>query len=329
VLRAGDRLLVEGKIAELATVQHATADVEVIDAELARALAAEPDPESAHFAEVLVPPRSSAVNATVRELALRARFGISAIAVRRHQRALHGPIGNERLRPGDMLLVRGTSAALNRLHAESGLVLLGAVNLPRVRRNRMRLGVAIVASVVLLPALGLTTILVSALMGVVAMLATRCIRPDEAYQDIDWMVIVLIGAILPLGEAMHQTGAAAWLAHGLLTITMPLGAYGLLAGLILMTTVLTAVISNAATAVVLTPIAVAVAAPLGLSPLPFVIGVMIGASNSFLSPAGYQTNAMIYGPGGYRVSDYVRVGGPLSLIVVVVATLAVPLFFPF
>lgn len=193
----------------------------------------------------------------------------------------------------------------------------------------MKIAVPIVIGVVLLPAIGVMSILVSALIGVIAMFLTRCITPDEAYREMDWMVIVLLGAILPLGEAMHRTGAAEFLAINLMGVAEPLGPHGLLATFLLVTTALTSVISNAAAAVVLAPIAVAGAASLGLSPMPFVIAVMIGASNSFLSPVGYQTNTMIYGPGGYRFSDYLRVGAPLSAIVVAAATFAIPLFFPF
>jgi di/tricarboxylate transporter len=228
-----------------------------------------------------------------------------------------------------MLLVQGTPESLNRLHQESDLALLGAVDLPEIRARKMKIAVPIVLGVVLLPAFGVTTILVSALIGVVAMFLTGCITPDEAYREMDWMVIVLLGAILPLGEIMHRTGAAGFVAHNLMSVASPLGSHGVLAVFLLLTTLLTSVMSNAATAVVLAPIAIAGAASLGLSPMPFVIAVMIGASNSFLSPVGYQTNTMIYGPGGYRFSDYVRVGAPLSLIIVVAATFAIPLFFPF
>jgi di/tricarboxylate transporter len=167
------------------------------------------------------------------------------------------------------------------------------------------------------------------MIGVVAMFLTRCITPDEAYREMDWMVIVLLGAILPLGEALHRTGAAEFIAVNLMGLARPLGPHGLLAAFLILTTLLTSVISNAAAAVVLTPIAVAGAASVGLSPMPFVIAVMIGASNSFLSPVGYQTNTMVYGPGGYRFSDFLRVGAPLSVIVVAAATFAIPLFFPF
>ncbi|MBR9989667.1 MAG: SLC13 family permease, partial [Gemmatimonadetes bacterium] len=326
VIRAGDVLAVEGKIPDIARIQN-DGGLEMADTELA--LQQAEDSDDVRIAEVLVPGRSSILRQTVRDLALRARFGISAVAVRRHGVRLHRPISDVRLQPGDMLLVQGTAESLNRLHQESDLALLGAVDLPEIRARKMKIAVPIVAGVVLLPALGVTNILVSALVGVVLMFLTRCITPDEAYREMDWMVIVLLGAILPLGEAMHRTGAAGFIAHNLMTFASPLGPHGLLAVFLLLTTLLTSVISNAAAAVVLTPIAIAGAATLGLSPMPFVIAVMIGASNSFISPVGYQTNTMIYGPGGYEFMDYVRVGAPLSLLIVITATFAIPMFFPF
>lgn len=326
IIRADDVLVVEGKITDIAKVQN-DEGLERVEAENAFGEAA--DPEEVRFAEVLVPQRASEVRHTVRDLALRARFGVSAVAVRRHGVTLQESASELRLEAGDMLLVQGTPEALNQLHTESDLVLLGAVDLPKLRHTKMKIAVPIVAAVVILPAVGVTTILVSALCGVLAMFLTKCLTPDEAYKEIDWMVIVLLGAILPLGLAMHESGGAAWVAHQLLTLGSPLGPYGILAMFLLTTTALTAIISNAAAAVVLAPVAVAVATTLAVSPLPFVIAVMIGASNSFLSPVGYQTNTMIYGPGGYRFSDYIRVGAPLSVLVVVVATFVIPIFFPF
>lgn len=327
IVRAGDVLVLEGKIPDIAKVQH-DEGLELLHSELDFGGGAE-ESEDVRLAEVLVPRRANAVRRTVRDLALRARFGVSAMAARRHGVTLQEPMGELRLQPGDMLLVQGTAGALERLHRESGLVLLGAVDLPTMRQTRMKIAVPIVVAVVLLPALGITTILVSALMGVVAMFLTGCLTPDEAYREMDWMVIVLLGAVLPLGIAMHESGAAAWVAHHLLEAARPLGLHGILAAFLLVTTVLTSVISNAAAAVVLAPIAVAVAASLGVSPLPFVIAVMVGASNSFLSPVGYQTNTMIFGPGGYRFSDYIRVGAPLAVLVIAAGTFAIPLFFPF
>jgi di/tricarboxylate transporter len=171
--------------------------------------------------------------------------------------------------------------------------------------------------------------MVAALVGVVLMLLTGCIQVEEAYRDVDWGVLVLLGAIIPLGIAMRNTGTADFIATHILALALPLGLYGILAAFYLLTSVLTEVISNNAAAVVVTPIVVATAATLGVSPYPFVVAVMIAASNSFMTPIGYQTNAFIFGPGGYRFSDYVRVGGPLNLLLVAAATFVIPLFFPF
>jgi di/tricarboxylate transporter len=184
-------------------------------------------------------------------------------------------------------------------------------------------------AVVLLAFLEVTTILVSALMGVAAMFITGCLTPEEAYEEVDWMVLVLLGSIIPLGIAMQQTGTAELLATGLLAVTAPLGLLGTLAAFYLLASVLTELISNNASAVVLTPLAVATGLALDVSPLPFVIAVMLAASNSFMTPVGYQTNTFIYGPGGYRFSDFLRVGGPLNLLLLVTATFVIPLFFPF
>jgi di/tricarboxylate transporter len=135
--------------------------------------------------------------------------------------------------------------------------------------------------------------------------------------------------MIPLGIAMQNTGAADLVARSLVRLTAPVGAVGTLAALFVFTSLVTGVISNNAAAVVLTPIAIAAGLTLGVAPLPFVIAVMIAASNSFLTPIGYQTNTFVFGPGGYRFGDFLRVGGPLNVLMVIVAALVIPLFFPF
>jgi di/tricarboxylate transporter len=281
------------------------------------------------LAELMVPPRSPVVGRTLRRLAFRARYGVPVLAIQRHGEALHEALGDVVLEPGDMLLVQGTADDLNGLHRGGDLALLGALDLPARRREKLRFAVPILIAVVALAAFNVTTILVASLAGVLAMFVTGCLTTDQAYRDIDWSVLVLLGSILPLGLAMQNTGAADFLAFNLLTVARPLGLFGVLAAVYLMTSLLTELISNNAAAVVVTPIAVAIAAGLGVSPLPFVIGVMIAASNSFMTPIGYQTNTFIYGPGGYRFSDFIRVGGPLVFIMVILATIVIPLFFPF
>jgi di/tricarboxylate transporter len=215
------------------------------------------------------------------------------------------------------------------LHDGRELALLGAVEIPAKRRRNRRLAVGIMVGVVLLPALDLAPIVVSALVGAVLMLLTRCVTPEELYEEMDWSVLVLLGSILPLGIAMQKSGAAELLPSGLLRLTEPWGEHGTLAAFYVLTLLLTAVISNAAAAVVLTPMAIATGTALGVSALPFVIAVMLAASNSYVTPIGYQTNLFVYGPGGYRFGDFARVGGPLTLVSVFVATFVIPFFFPF
>jgi di/tricarboxylate transporter len=325
LIRAGDVLLVEGKVQDIAEIGgRMGADVVGGTPDF------QPDSaESGRLAEMLVPPRSHVVGSTLRRLGFRGRYGVRVIALQRHGHAIHQAIGQLPLEVGDVLLVQGDPAAVRQLHEQGELALLSALEIPTRRRRKMKIAVPIMVAVVALPAFNLTTILTSALAGVVAMFVTGCIKPDEAYEQMDWMVIVLLGTMIPLGLAMQQTGAAQWIAAALLPLTQPLGPYGTLAGIYLLTSGLTEALSNNAAAAVLTPIAVATALSLGLSPVPFVVAVMFAASNSFITPIGYQTNTFIYGPGGYRFSDFAKVGGPLALLLVVVATFVIPVFFPF
>jgi di/tricarboxylate transporter len=331
VILAGDHLVVRGKVPDIARIEQTdhlriagTKPVFPIEPGSADAAAGE-----APLGELIVPPRSPVVGRTIRELNFRGRYGVPVLAIQRHGVPLHDRLANIALEPGDILLVQGPDQELRQLHQAGDLALLGAVNLPARRTRKLKFSIPILVLVVLLAALDIMPILVSAILGVIAMFLTRCITPDEAYAEIDWMVLVLLGSIIPLGIAMQNTGAAQFIATGLVRLTAPLGLLGVLAAFYLLTSLLTELISNNAAAVVLTPIAVATATSLGVSPLPLVIAVMIAASNSYMTPIGYQTNTFIYGPGGYRFSDFVRVGGPLNLLMTVAATLVIPWFFPF
>jgi di/tricarboxylate transporter len=234
-----------------------------------------------------------------------------------------------KLAPGDLLLVQGPPDALRRIHEGRDLALLGPLDVPARRYAKLKFALPIMAGVVALAAFDIMPILVSAMLGVIAMFLTGCVTADEAYEEVDWMVLVLLGSIIPLGIAMQNTGTAEFLSAQLLRLTTPLGLLGTLAAFYLLTSLLTELISNNAAAVVLTPIAIATAIGLDVSPMPFIIAVMIAASNSYMTPIGYQTNTFIYGPGGYRFSDFFRVGGPLNLIMVIAATFVIPIFFPF
>jgi di/tricarboxylate transporter len=334
VLHAEDLLLVQGKVSDIAHIEEVEGlRIAGAPPALAPGLPAEAaggNPVgTAGLAEVIVPPRSHLIGRTLKEIRFRARFGASVLATQRHGHAIHEEIGRIRLEAGDILLVQGPPQAMQAMHEGRELALLGPVQVPAKRRRKRRLAVSIMAGVVVLPALNVVPILVSALIGAILMLLTRCVTLDEVYEEMDWSVLILLGSILPLGIAMQSSGAAELLAAGLLQLTEAWGAHGTLAAFFVLTVLFTAVISNVAAAVVLTPMAAASAVGLGVSPLPFVIAVMIAASNSYITPIGYQTNLFVYGPGGYRFGDFVRVGAPLSVLSVAVATFVIPFFFPF
>jgi di/tricarboxylate transporter len=332
-LQTDDLLLVRGKIADIARITE-TEHLRIAGTRPDLPLDATEAPESAagsneRLAEVIVPPRSPVVGHTLRGLNFRGRYGVPVLGIQRHGEPLHAALGDIELAAGDVLLVQANDRHLRQLHRGRDLALLGPVDLPRRRRRKIKIAVPILAAVVLLAAFDVTTILLAAILGAIAMFLTGCITPEEAYVEVDWMVLVLLGSIIPLGIAMQNTGTAQLIAWAIVQLTEPFGLYGLLAAVYLATSLLTEVISNNATAVVLTPIAIGVASAAGISPLPLVVAVMLAASNSFLTPVGYQTNTFIYGPGGYRFLDFVRVGGPLNVLLIVTATLVIPAFFPF
>ncbi len=333
VIEPGDMLLVEGSIPHITEIRR-THGVEISGVrEEAGAVAAEAADadgrEETELAEVMIPPQSPLVDRSLEEARFERQFGLGVIAILRHGHPLQKPLQSVELQGGDILLVSGSARALREAHESAAVALLQALDLPEKRRSKLKLAVPILLAVVLLPASGITTIMVSALLGVVAMFLTGCLTPEEAWDEMDWMVVILLGAILPLGMAMQNTGTADYLAAAVLDLTRPLGPHGVLAAFFLLTMAFTSIISNNGAAVVLTPIAVAAAAALELSPRPFVVAVMFGASNAFMTPIGYQTNVFVYGPGGYRFADFTRVGTPLGLLIAAAATFVIPLFFPF
>lgn len=328
-IREGDRLVVRGKIAGIADAESdeglriTGADTGISSHEL------DGEEEEAHYSELLVPPRSRVVGHSLEALRFRGSYGVPVVGIRRHGEPVHEPMRTVTLHAGDILLVRATSHDLDRIRDTGDLALLGPLELPPRRKRKLPHAAAVILAVVLLAAFGVTTILVAALAGVVAVFLSGCLTPEEAYDDVDWQPLVLLGSILPLGIAMQNTGAAQLAAAHFLDLTSSLGPTGVLIAFYVLTTLLTAIISNAAAAVVLTPLAVAMGQSLDVSPMPFVIAVILAASNSFITPVGYQTNTFIYGPGGYQFSDFLRVGGPLSLLFAAAAGFVIPVFFPF
>lgn len=290
----------------------------------------EPRFKDVALAELLPVPASAALGERVRDLELGVHHGVQVLAVQRHGLHVRGKIGDLRLRFGDVLLVQVDAAGLPELKGSRDFVVVEGIADRVVLSHRASFALLVVALVVVVAVLQIEFLPISilAVAGAALMVVGRCLSMREAYRAIDLSILVLIGGTLALGQGMQDSGTAAWLATVLVGVVEPLGAVGVLSVIYLLANVLTALISNNAAAVLMLPIALSTAAQQGLDPRPFVMAVMFAASIDFSTPFGYQTNTFVYGPGGYRFADYVRVGGPLNLLWWGLATVAIPLLWP-
>jgi len=281
------------------------------------------------LAEVLVAPQSTLIDRTLAGVDFRRRYNAIVLAIQARRRTVRVKLNQVKLRFGDALLLLGPKEDLARLRGDPNFLLLEQVEEPALRRAKMPIALGIIAVVVALAALGMMPILVSSIIGCIALVVTRCLTLEEAYAAIDWKVIFLLAGALPLGLAMEKSGAAALLAESTLGRAGALGPVTVLALLYLLTAVLTELMSNNATAVLMAPIAISTAAALGVDAKPLLMAVCFAASTSFATPVGYQTNTMVYHPGGYRYTDFMRVGIPLNLIFWVLAVFFIPKFWAF
>lgn len=284
--------------------------------------------DDARLVELMVAPGSHVAGRTLEEVHFRQRHEAVVLAIQHLGKTMHERLPHVRLSPGDLLLVHGSAAALAALADDPGFVPLGEVERPVVERPRAPVALGILAAVVISAGMGLVSILSAALAGVVLMVFTGCVKIDELYRDLDWSVVFLLAGLIPLGIALDRSGAAAWVGQGASSLLAPLPAVVAVAVFYLLTTLLTEVMSNNATAVVLTPIALVTATDLGMNPYALLVAVMFGASASLMTPVGYQTNTLVYGPGGYRFGDYVKVGGLLGALLLVTTSLLIPVFWP-
>ncbi len=267
--------------------------------------------------EVLLPSGSTLAGDCLRDLRFRQRFNLTVLALRRGNQVLRERLGRVQLRDGDVLLLQGPKDAIRGLQANNDLVVLEQLekDLPTVSRKRLALAIA--ALVILLPSFEIIPLVASVLLGTVAMVATGCLRPGELQRAIRLDVILLLGSLASFSVAIEKTGLATALAKSLLIGLHDWPVYAALLVVFLFTTLLTEVMSNAATVAMLIPIAGQLAQGLGQPPLSFIYAVLFGASQSFLSPVGYQTNLMVFGPGRYRFLDIARYGFPLTLVMTV------------
>jgi di/tricarboxylate transporter len=254
------------------------------------------------------------IGETLRSVSFAQRYDALVLAIRRQGATIQERIDGMPLKGGDTLLVQASERSLRRFNGNRTFVVVQDVDDAEVRRDKIPLALGIVAAVVGLAALNVMPIVVSSLLGVVAMIITGCLRPTELYPAVDWSVIVLLAGVIPLGMALERSGGAAYLASLTAGASETLPAFLLLLLFYLFTTLITNVISNNASVVLMIPVAVEAAALTGSDPFSFVLAVTFAASTAMLTPVGYQTNLMVYGPGGYRFTDFFRVGAPLQLL---------------
>jgi di/tricarboxylate transporter len=284
--------------------------------------------ENARLMEVMIGPNCPLATQTLADARFQQRYGAAVLAVNRQGTTIREDVEHLRLGFGDLLLVHASLPALDALAAEPGFVPLRLVESASAHRIHPLTSVSILLAVVAVAATGLLPIMTSALAGVVLMVFTGCVRMDEMHAELDWSVVFLLAGLLPLGIAMEASGAAEWVVLGLMNTLGEATPATVIAGLYGITVLLTAVMSNVATAVVLAPVALATATELQMSPYALLVTIMFGASASFMTPVGYQTNVLIYGPGGYRFGDFLKVGIPLTLLVGIVVVLLVPVLWP-
>ena len=282
--------------------------------------------------ECTVPSESRLVGETLISSAFRNRYGATVLAIRRGDEVERDEVETKRLREGDSLLLQTTRGQEEVLHTVSDLVVTRATPAIRQkskaepgtnRRAKMPVALGIMAAVIIVAALGWYPIVITALAGVVLMVVTGCVKTDEAYAAVGWNVIFLMAGVIPLGIAMQKTGAAAYLAGIVIGSAEVLPAVVILGLFYLLTAGLANVIGNNASVIIMIPIAVDAAMRVEANPFAFVLAVTFAASTAFMTPVGYQTNLMVYTPGGYRFADFVRVGGPLQVLLAVVTTLGI------
>jgi di/tricarboxylate transporter len=330
-IRAGDVLVLEADVEAVAetlsvfdlTLEEAVKRDKDAAAEEGEAETAEEakssDERDAVLREVAVLPASSIVGLSASDLHLRTRYGLNLLAVARAGQAPRARLRSIALRSGDLLLMQGPAESLSEFIHDTGCVPLGARDLRLPSRRMAITATAIMGLAILLVTFGVLPAAASFALGVLASMLFRTVPPREVYTAIDWPVIVLLAALIPVAGAMQATGAAGVLAEFLVAEVARGQAVAALAVILITTMFLSDVMNNAATAAVMCPIALSIAGTLGVSPDSFLMAVAIGASCAFLTPIGHQNNTLILGPGGFRFGDYWRLGLPLEVLVVVVS----------
>jgi di/tricarboxylate transporter len=316
-LQIGDRVVLRTEMTELLSLQN-NKELKRVD---------QLSSVETTTVEVLITPGCRMVGRTLGSMRLRRRYGVYPLAVHRRNQNIGRQLDELAVKVGDTLLLEGAAEDIQRLAADMDLVDVTQPSARAFRRGHAPIAIAALVGIVLLAALNVAPILLLAVIAVAVVLVTGCIDADEAFSFIDGQLLALIFAMLAVGAGLQNSGAVTLLVDGISPALTQLPVPVVVFAVFFLTTVLTEIVSNNAVAVIMTPIAISLAAALGLDARPLVVAVMIAASCAFATPIGYQTNTLVYGPGGYRFTDFMRIGIPLNLSMSLVASAVIPLIW--
>ncbi len=325
ILQAGDRLAVEGRLRDFKEL----GDLEKLQIERRT----RPDIQSlvtdnVGVVEVILSPQTTLVGKTLRQLNFREKYGLNVLAIWRGGKAFRSDLRDMDLRFGDAILLLGPRNKLQLLGREPDFVVLTEMAQREVRQEKMNISILIMAAVLFPVIMGWVPIYIAAVVGAAVMVMCGCLTMEEAYRQIEWKAVFLIAGMLPLGTALDQTGAARMIAEGVVALVGPFGPTAVMFGLVSLTFAATCFVPTAALVVLMAPIVLNTAATLGLSPHALLMGVAMAASASFMTPISHPANILVMGPGGYRFLDYIKVGGLLTLVVLLIIVFVLPFFWP-
>lgn len=280
--------------------------------------------------EAMVTPNSFLINKSVQSIKLRQLLeNVMVIGIRHRSGILENMLSKTTLKPGDILLLRASEDAVQAINNSEDLLLLSSKKVTVLNKTQTILTLAIMAMVIGLAAFGVFPITLTAVAGAVLMVLLKSISPEDAYKSIDWKVIFMLAGVLSMGAALEKTGGSQIIGEWVVSTFGGMGPRVVLSAIFALTFLLTNVMSNNASAALLAPIAISIASGLDVDTRPFLMAVTFGASLSFMTPMGYQTNTMIYNPGNYRFGDFMKVGAPLNILFWIIASIFIPIFFPF
>jgi di/tricarboxylate transporter len=317
-LRAGDRVVLRTEIAELLGLQQ-NRQLRMVDALSS---------VQTSTVEVLISPGCRMIGRSLGSLRLRRRYGVYPLAVHRRNQNIGRQLDDLVVRVGDTLLLEGAAGDIQRLATDMDMVDITRPTARAYRRSHAPIALGALAGIVVLAAFGVAPILLLAVLAMAAVFLTRCIDSEEAFSFIDGRLLALIFAMLAVATALEASGAIKLIVAGFSPLIADLPPFFIVWSIYMLTSILTELVSNNAVAVVVTPIAIGLAESLGIDARPLVVAVMVAASASFATPIGYQTNMMVFGPGGYRFTDFIRVGIPLNISIGILASAIIPFLWP-